>query len=85
MGNFIFEYLVALVRDNIPPRRQIKTKIWRIKNAEKNDSALSSVTRLGNLLDFGQLFKAFDNNNLPKSPTFLGNFCKAIKICTRFF
>ena len=28
------------------------------------------MTRLGNLLDFGQLF------NLSKSPIFLGNFCK---------
>ena len=38
-----------------------------------------SVARLGNLLDFGQLFKAFGNINLPKSPTFLGNFCKCVK------
>ena len=41
---------------------------------------MTSVTRLGNLLDFGQLFKAFGNNYLPKSPTFLGNFCKGVKI-----
>ena len=34
----------------------------------------SSVTRLGDLMDFGPLFKAFGNNNLPKSPTLLGNF-----------
>ena len=33
-----------------------------------------SVTRLGDLLDFGQLYKAFGNINLPKSLTFLGNF-----------
>ena len=32
------------------------------------------------LLDFGQLFKAFATINLPKSPTFLGNFCKGVKI-----
>ena len=31
---------------------------------------LNSVTILGDLLDFGQLFKAFGNINLPKSPTF---------------
>ena len=31
----------------------------------------TSVTRLGDLLDVGQVFKAI---NLPKSPTFLGNF-----------
>ena len=40
----------------------------------------TSVTRLGNLMDFGQLFKAFGKINLPKSPTFLGNFCKGVKI-----
>ena len=39
-----------------------------------------SVTKLGNLLDFGQLFKAFGKINLPKFPTFLGNFCKGVKI-----
>ena len=37
---------------------------------------IRSVTRLGDLLDFGQLFKAFGN----KSPTFLGKFCKVVKI-----
>ena len=41
---------------------------------------LNSVTRLGNLLDFGHLFKAFATINLPKSSTFLGNFCKGVKI-----
>ena len=39
-----------------------------------------SVTRLGDLLDFGHLFIAFATINLPKSPTFLGNFCKVNKI-----
>ena len=42
-----------------------------------------SVTRLGGFLHFGQLFKAFGNNatiNLSKSLTFLGNFCKGVKI-----
>ena len=47
----------------------------------------NSVTRLGDLLHFGQQFKAFRNNskplatiNLPKFPTFLGNFCKGVNI-----
>ena len=39
--------------------------------------SLFIVTRLGDLLDLWQLFKAFGNN---KSPTFLGNFCKGVKI-----
>ena len=34
-----------------------------------------SVTRLGDLLDFGQVLKT----NLPKSLTFLGNFCEGVK------
>ena len=40
----------------------------------------TSVTRLGDLLDFGQLLKHLATINLPKSPTFLGNFCKDVKI-----
>ena len=39
-----------------------------------------SVTILGDLLDFWQLFKAYGNINLPKSLTFLGNFCQGVKI-----
>ena len=31
---------------------------------------MASVTRLGDLLDFGQV---------PKSPTFLSNFCKGVQ------
>ena len=38
------------------------------------------MTRLGNLLDFEQDFKAFATINLPESLTFLGNFCKGVKI-----
>ena len=35
---------------------------------------VTSVTRLGNLLDFGQLLRPLAKINLPNSPTFLGNF-----------
>ena len=38
------------------------------------------MTILGNLLDFGQIFKALATINLPKSTTFLSNFCKGVKI-----
>ena len=38
------------------------------------------ATRLGDLLDFGQLFKAFSNNYFAQSPTFLGTLCKGVKI-----
>ena len=36
-----------------------------------------SVTRLGNLLDFSKPVAII---SLPKLPTFLGNFCKGVKI-----
>ena len=39
-----------------------------------------SVTRLGDLLHFWQLFKACGTIILPKSPTFLGKFGKIVKI-----
>ena len=39
-----------------------------------------NVTRFGDLLDFGQLFKAFETINLPKSLTFLDIFCVGVKI-----
>ena len=39
-----------------------------------------SVTRLGDLLDFEQLFKPVETISMPKSPTFLGDFCKGVKI-----
>ena len=38
------------------------------------------MTRSGDLLDFGQIFKHLATINLHKSPTFLGNFCKGVKI-----
>ena len=38
------------------------------------------MTRLGDFFDFGQLFKALVTIILPKSPTFLDNFCKGVKI-----
>ena len=39
-----------------------------------------SVTRVGDLLHFWQLFKACGTSILPKSPTFLGKFGKIVKI-----
>ena len=40
----------------------------------------TSVTRLGDLLDFGQRLKPLATIDLPKFSTFLGNFCKGVKI-----
>ena len=40
----------------------------------------SSVTRLGDLLHFEQLFKACGNNYFAQIAHILGNFCKVVKI-----
>ena len=40
----------------------------------------TSVTRFGDFLDFGQLLKPLGTITLPKSCTFLGNFCKGVII-----
>ena len=40
----------------------------------------TSVARLGNLLHFGQLFKACGNNYFAQIAHTLGNFCKGVKI-----
>ena len=40
----------------------------------------SSVTRLGDLLDLRQVLKPLAEINLPKSQTFLGIYCKGLKI-----
>ena len=42
--------------------------------------AVSSVTRLSDLLIFGQLFKACGNNYFAQIGTFLSNFWKGVKI-----
>ena len=39
-----------------------------------------SVTRLDNLLEFGQFSKHLATIKLAKSSTFLGIFCKGVKI-----
>ena len=42
--------------------------------------AVTSVTRLGDLLHFGQLFKACGNNYFAQIAHFYGHFCKVVKI-----
>ena len=50
------------------------------KNIQSVELLGTSVTRMGNLLDFGQLFKPLATIYWPKSPTFLGNSCEGVKI-----
>ena len=50
-------------------------------NTGASISISNSVTRLGDILDFGQLFlKPLATINLPQSSPFLGNYCKGVKI-----
>ena len=42
-------------------------------------SLINSVTRLGDLLDFGQLFKAFGNNYFAQISHIHRQFCKGVK------
>ena len=42
--------------------------------SKAHQSALSNVTRLGNLLDFGQLFKAFGSNSFVQISHILRQF-----------
>ena len=41
---------------------------------------VAQCDQIGRLLHFGQLFKACGNIFLPKSPTFLGDFCKGVNL-----
>ena len=65
-------------------RRSHVTKLKFDPLREQNYNILfklrSSMTRLGDLLDFGQLFKACGDKFLPKLPTLLCNFCKGVEI-----
>ena len=58
------------------PRRQICCVHFNDTNRPsrgfERTGIIVSVTRLGELLDFGQLWKLFAKINLPKSSTFLG-------------
>ena len=55
--------------------------MWLLPNGTKIKTYIKpSVTRLGDLLDFGNFLKPLATIKLPKSPTFLGNFCKGVKI-----
>ena len=47
---------------------------------EGDQWAVGSVTRLVDILDFGQPLKHLATINLPQSSQFLGNFCKGVKI-----
>ena len=71
MGNFFISTLDKVSSQNGAFKKPVMTYTER---------HIISVTRLGDLLDFGQFLKPLATINLPKSPTFLGNFCKGVRI-----
>ena len=59
---------------------------WQLDQAKINlVSTFASVTRLGDLLDFGQLFKGCDNNYFAQIAHILGIFCKGVNVNLSFF
>ena len=52
----------------------------KILNLGDENLHSTNVTRLGNLWTFGNFLKPLAEINLPKSPKFLGYFCKGVKI-----
>ena len=51
-----------------------KKQNWFLNPNEHSRGHSSSVTRLGNLLDFGQLFKAFGNSEFVQISDILRQF-----------
>jgi len=72
--------MIKLCRMSREGRKNENIRKTYKKFKHKLASPMNSVTRLGDFLHFGQLFKAFGNNYLAQSFTFLGNFCKGVKI-----
>ena len=76
----LYYILAALCIANFQKVVKITFKIFHyLTLSPKEYLHESSVTRLGDLLHFGQLFKACGNNYLPNSPTFYGIFLKVSK------
>ena len=59
---------------------KVSVRSLSFKNAIYVLMTVSSVTRLGEFLHFGQPFKAVATIIFPKLHTLLGNFCKEVKI-----
>ena len=56
-----FEYFPMAVIDSFNPKRIYQTRTTFDSFLAAKTSQLANVTRLGNLLDFGQVFKPFGN------------------------
>ena len=78
-------------RERERERERERKKYFSIGNVQRDhvlsepdiietSSSTICVTRLGDLLHFGQLFKACGNNYFAQITHILGNFCKVVKI-----
>ena len=69
---------LRLATDCFTTRKEFDTK----QSSQVNGvfTQASNVTRLGDFLHFGQLFKACCNNYFAQIAHILGNFCKAVKM-----
>ena len=65
---------------NIGKFRIIEGGHLQVCNINSQFSLNTSVTTLGDLLNFGQLLKPLATIHLSKSPTFSGNFSKDVEI-----
>ena len=72
LGSAFYAFLLVFVRSAFVTKR--------LKNRFRYGQVRSSVTRLGNLLDFGQVFKAFGSMKCAQISHFLGNFCEGVTI-----
>ena len=54
--------------------KNLRLTLFIVSLFDRSNSISISVTRLGNLLDFGQLFKAFDNNEFAQISHILMQF-----------
>ena len=63
LGRYVGRYYRLSGIGQLEFHLRIWSQVEDVPFPEDNKSwLLNSVTRLGDLLDFGQLFKAFDNN-----------------------
>ena len=58
----------------------VPTLVAKLRYHQLAMSFVDSVTISGDVLDLGKFLKPLATIKFPKSPTFLGNFCKGVKI-----
>ena len=63
-----------------PHLGQHAIQVSNMQSFNRNIKGPNSVTRLDDFWTLGNFLKPLATKNLPKSPTFLGIFCKGVKI-----